>query len=115
MFTFQVQVVFGLQNQKLRLYKSPDQKQELNANSTKDLFSLHGSTVYVGGATSSSPAPSNGPAPVCRYVNVELSGLSAGYGVQGTQGTVLLESPKGDFTLTFDELLQQVSRDRSNI
>ncbi len=57
-------------------------------------------------ATSS--LPSNGPGPVCRFVNIELCGTSPSAGARGTQGTVLLENPRGDFPLSFSELLHQV-------
>ena len=62
---------------------------------------------------SASSAPSDYPSmsgahPVCRYVNVELHGVTPGAGVRGTKGTVLLENPQGDFPISLDELRHQV-------
>lgn len=44
--------------------------------------------------------PDNGHGPTCRYVNVEM--------VNGKQATVLLENPRGEYQITFSELVQQV-------
>lgn len=44
--------------------------------------------------------PDNGHGPACRYVNVEM--------VNGKQATVLLENPRGEYQITFSELVQQV-------
>ena len=49
------------------------------------------------------------PAPVCRFVNVELCDASPQCGVKGCQGTVLLENPRGDFNLSLPALIHQVS------
>lgn len=46
--------------------------------------------------------PDNGHGPTCRYVNVEM--------VNGKQATVLLENPRGEYQITFSELVQQVRK-----
>lgn len=50
----------------------------------------------------------SGPVPVCSFVNVKLNGIKPGAGVAGTVGTVLLENPKGDYHISYDELVNQV-------
>lgn len=40
-------VIFGLQQKKLKLYTSKDKQSEIEENSTKDVVSLHGSTLYA--------------------------------------------------------------------
>ena len=51
----------------------------------------------------------SGPAPFCKFVNIQLSsGVNPGVGVKGNMGTILLENPKGDYCLTYQELLKQV-------
>ena len=55
------------------------------------------------------PTGSGGPTPLCRFVNVELCGSSPQGGAKGCQGTVLLENPRGDFTLSLPALVNQVS------
>ena len=62
---------------------------------------------HVGGATTA--ASSNGPGPVCRFINIELCGGNPGSGVKGRQGTVLLENPSGEYACTFQDLVNQVS------
>lgn len=52
-------------------------------------------------------AASNGP--VCRYVNVELVGDKPAGGCTGTQATILLENPRGDFPISLLELKRQVA------
>lgn len=46
--------------------------------------------------------PDNGRGPACRYVNLEM--LSSG----GKQATVLLENPRDEYKITFDQLIDQV-------
>ena len=46
--------------------------------------------------------------PVCRYVNIELCGISPCAGATGCKAMVLLENPQGDFPLTLRELVNQV-------
>ena len=53
---------------------------------------------------------SGGPTPICSFVNVKLDGLKPGTGVTGTMGTVLLENPKGEHLISFEELINQVCR-----
>jgi isoleucyl-tRNA synthetase len=43
----------------------------------------------------------NGPGPFCKYVNVELAGSSR-------QATFLLENPKGEYPISFSQLMKQV-------
>lgn len=45
--------------------------------------------------------PDNGRSPACRYVNLEM--LSS-----GKQATVLLENPRDEYKITFDQLIDQV-------
>lgn len=66
-------------------------------------------------ASASRPANQLAPAPVvsgvtpnCKFVNIELVGLYPGEGATGTQGTLLLENPQGDFQLTSDLVKIQV-------
>jgi len=60
--------------------------------------------------TGSSSAPShpqktaNGPGPVCKFINVEL----VGSGQEGRQATLLLENPRGEYPMTFSDLIKQV-------
>ena len=53
-------------------------------------------------------ATANGPAPFCRFVNIELCGTQPQCGASSTQGTILLENPRGDFPLSVPELVKQV-------
>ena len=59
-------------------------------------------------STAASPASANGPGPCCRFVNVALCGTIPQGGVKGSQGTVLLENPQGDFPISVAELRHQV-------
>lgn len=63
--------------------------------------------VTDGGVAQQSVAPKtpNGPGPFCRFVNVELVNSTA---EQGCQATVLLENPRGKYTISFVELLNQI-------
>lgn len=45
---------------------------------------------------SNAPAEASTGTPVCRYANVELSGVTPRLGIKGTRGTILLENPRGD-------------------
>ncbi len=45
---------------------------------------------------------------IYRFVNVELCGTKPQCGAKGTQATVLLENPKGDYRLSMHGLLHQV-------
>ncbi|ELT94742.1 hypothetical protein CAPTEDRAFT_226043 [Capitella teleta] len=66
-------------------------------------------TIVEGHTTkASTPTSSNGIGPACRFVNVELCGTSPQLGAKGTQGTVLLENPRGDFPISFPDLIRQV-------
>jgi len=47
--------------------------------------------------------------PICRFVNVELCGVKPQGGVKGTQATVLLENPCGEFILDVAGLSKQVA------
>jgi hypothetical protein len=58
-------------------------------------------------AASAAAAATNGP--VCRYVNVELVGDKPAGGCTGTQATILLENPRGDFPISLLELKRQVT------
>ncbi|XP_028405493.1 isoleucine--tRNA ligase, cytoplasmic-like [Dendronephthya gigantea] len=61
--------------------------------------------IYRGHETSAN----SGPSPFCNFVNVKLgSGVKPGTGVTGSMGTILLENPKGDYLLTYDEFVKQV-------
>jgi hypothetical protein len=73
-----------------------------------------------GVASTSSPAPvvqalppapvKNGVKPHCKFVNVQLCGMSSHEGREGSnQATVLLENPQGQFALSPDSLKEQVS------
>ena len=65
----------------------------------------------VSSSASSSAPTSNGPsssAPFCRFVNVELCGLKPSGGASCARATILLENPYGDFTISYDRLLQEV-------
>lgn len=54
------------------------------------------------------PAPvKNGVKPVCSYVNTELCGCGSQEGVLGSQGTILLENPKGSMIKNVQQLKQQ--------
>jgi hypothetical protein len=46
---------------------------------------------------------------VCRFVNVQLVGAQPACGARGNDATILLENPKGEFILTQNQLLDQVS------
>ncbi|XP_053378371.1 isoleucine--tRNA ligase, cytoplasmic-like [Mercenaria mercenaria] len=56
-----------------------------------------------------SPAPvKNGVKPACKFVNVQLCGMSCHEGRGGSnQATVLLENPQGQFVLSADSLRKQ--------
>jgi len=58
--------------------------------------------------SSSSPLQSqqtsNGPGPVCMFINVEL----VGSGREGRQATLLLENPCGEYPMKFSDLVKQV-------
>lgn len=92
--------MFGLRGLKIVLFKEPDLRQELRADTKLD--SLSHKTIYV------APQTVNGGVlpyttvrvdrPVCHYVNVDST---------DRKGTLLLENPRGDF-LTLSELQTQV-------
>ena len=65
--------------------------------------------IFSGHAAPSDQDATSGPVPFCRFVNVQLQGVKAGSGVNGSRGTLLLENPRGDFVLTKDEMMKQVS------
>ena len=49
------------------------------------------------------------PTPFCNFANIQLnSDVKPGAGVTGNMGTILLENPKGDYLLTYEELVKQV-------
>lgn len=55
------------------------------------------------------PAPvKNGVKPACSYVNIELCGCGPQEGVVGSQGTLLLENPKGSMISNMQQLMEQV-------
>ena len=102
--------MYGLQNRKVRLYKSSDKTAEI-ADSNKDLSCLNGSPVFVYVGDNAAVTPTRSPSgngPMCHYVNVELAGKSPSGG-KGTQATVLLENPCGDYMLSMEGLKRQVS------
>ena len=51
------------------------------------------------------PMTSNEPGPACRYVNIELLGTGP---QKGLQATVLLENPRGQYQISFRDLVHQV-------
>ena len=60
-------------------------------------------------STKLDPAPvKNGVKPVCSYINVELCGCVPQEGVSGSQGTILLENPKGNNIKSMEQLKDQV-------
>jgi hypothetical protein len=60
-------------------------------------------------STKLDPAPvKNGVKPVCSYINVELCGCVPHEGVSGSQGTILLENPKGNNIKSMEQLKDQV-------
>lgn len=50
----------------------------------------------------------NGVKPVCSYINVELCGCVPQEGVSGSQGTILMENPKGNTIKSMEQLKDQV-------
>ena len=58
---------------------------------------------------STAQVTSNGPAPFCRFVNIELCGTPPQCGATSMQGTILLENPRGDFLISVPELVKQVA------
>ncbi|CAH1783925.1 unnamed protein product [Owenia fusiformis] len=69
---------------------------------------VEGHVLELAQSQSATTSTTNGLAPFCKFVNVELCDAAPQCGVKGTQGTVLLENPKGDFIITLDELVKQV-------
>lgn len=61
--------------------------------------------IYRGHETS----VNSGEMPFCNFVNIKLNpDVKPGVGVKGNMGTILLENPKGDYFLTYEELVKQV-------
>ena len=84
-------------------------------NSTKSCFQVKDNNFemvivkgHVQGVSSVVAGVSNGPAPLCRFVNIELCDVKPGCGVNNCLGTVLLENPIGDFPIPVQELERQV-------
>jgi hypothetical protein len=50
-----------------------------------------------------------------RYINVCLNGLSAGHGITGTHGTVLLTNPSNGSSLSYEGLVHEVRHEQSFI
>jgi len=67
--------------------------------------------IFSGRAQQNSNNSNNSDQPFCRFVNLQLNifNMKPGQGINGSRGTLLLENPKGDFTLTKDELNRQVA------
>ena len=61
------------------------------------------------GETSSPSGSTSEPGPVCRFVNIELCETSPQKGAKGTQATLLLENPRGDYPISVQELQHQVN------
>ncbi|XP_048589324.1 leucine--tRNA ligase, cytoplasmic isoform X3 [Nematostella vectensis] len=76
-------------------------------------FTVFSAQSMVNGHVTQSKAPIPAdkptvPSPVCRFVNVQLVGVSPACGSRGQCATVLLENPRGEFILSRDQLLHQV-------
>ncbi|XP_066285525.1 isoleucine--tRNA ligase, cytoplasmic-like isoform X2 [Branchiostoma lanceolatum] len=67
---------------------------------------LHMAIVWREGGM---PTSASSDGPFCKYLNVQLLGLQPKGGAKGRQGTILLENPCGDFSLSYWELLQRVA------
>ena len=62
-------------------------------------------------AVPTTPQPAqSGLGPVCKYINIELSGPAH----KGRQATLLLENPKGEYPISFEELVRQVCGHRNS-
>ena len=73
-----------------------------------ELTLVRGSASCPGVKVTGSGGAEGDPAPLCRFVNVELCGTIPQCGATGSQGTVLLENPLGDFPLSLPALIHQV-------
>lgn len=89
-----------------------EEVQQLKGAKLKLIIVEGSGTVSTGGkATQSNSVTkniSNGALPFCRYVKVQLQGISPAHGVTGNTGYVLLENPVGDNILTLDQLYHEV-------
>ena len=50
----------------------------------------------------------NGVVPTCKFVNLELCGMTTNEGRRGSRGTLLLENPSGCYPVKYKELVKQV-------
>lgn len=50
----------------------------------------------------------NGVVPTCKFVNLELCGMTTNEGRRGSRGTLLLENPRGCYPVKYKELVKQV-------
>jgi len=48
------------------------------------------------------------PSPFCRFVNVQLMGVPPS-GIKGQRGTILLENPKGEYSISNEDFKRQVA------
>ncbi|XP_071817894.1 isoleucine--tRNA ligase, cytoplasmic-like isoform X3 [Apostichopus japonicus] len=69
---------------------------------------VQGLSSQTKSSASNQQSVSNGPGPVCRFVNVTLCDVNPAGGATSCQGTVLLENPRGDFTLSINQLKEHV-------
>jgi len=105
--------IYGTIKQPLKLRPHPADAEVIIAEDMQvkgdnlGLTFVRGHTDGDSGDTKSSVS-NNGPGPWCRFVNVELVGKSPQMGAKGVQATVLLENPRGDFPISFDDLKRQV-------
>ncbi|XP_014670049.1 PREDICTED: isoleucine--tRNA ligase, cytoplasmic-like [Priapulus caudatus] len=105
----QVNVVFGLNGVRPKLYKSPKLTDEVSPCAT-ELLALNGSTLYIG-ITGQPTVVQQGTVeagPHCSYVNVELVDSAPRNGAKGNVGTVLLENPAGGGAISGTQLSSEV-------
>ncbi|XP_046853960.1 isoleucine--tRNA ligase, cytoplasmic-like [Xenia sp. Carnegie-2017] len=76
---------------------------------TEEKVELKGSQLTLWIYRGHSSSVGSGPTPFCNFVNIKLAyDVKPGAGVTGSMGTILLENPKGEFPLTYEELFKQV-------